>query len=445
MIYEQKTKIAGKVGNFYLTSRDFNGIPLADLYKSTKLTELEFKDILRELVKDRSIDLIYEGDIPNPHIKPFPAPAIEKQLEKLESIEIDKELTSQEKEARSMGDGPIKIRLVFDIIGCCVYPTPEFLRATVDWKQYIGRPFTLRLAMGEWQLRPYFFELGILAIYRNDPRYRYHTDDITGSLSAISEDQLNPSDQVFIKHFGFGFDEKGNRSVAVLLADLSNLTPQHQQIWNAKVLGGYYRFKLHPDFRKSILGHFYDGDSIFSAFIEEIKIINLMATNIKGKPLFNNTFERYEKPDNFGFLLLPTQREFEQFALTLDRMLFDNINHSFFDGLIEETDLNEKESLEKISSFRKMEIWINKAIKFPDPKPKDEMFAIIRKIRGLRSKPAHTYVENEWNNKFFSSQKELMKEAYKAIRTLRLILANNPKSKEVEIPEWLQSGQIRTF
>lgn len=432
-----------KVLDFYLNSRDFNGIPLGDLYKYSGLAEEDFKTQLLSSIKSRKVDLIYEE--PNPHIKPFPAPLVEKQTEKLSSLKLDEEIESIEKSAEVFGSGEVKIRFAVDTIGCCVYPTPEYLRATIDWTRYVNRPFTLRLAMGEWQLRPYFFELGVLAIYRNDPRYRYHTDDITGSLNPTSEDELNPSDQIFIQHFGFGFDDKGNRSVAVLLTDLSKLTPQHQQIWNAKVLSGYYRFKLHPDFRKSILGHFYDGDSVFSAFIEEIKIINQMAMNIKGKPLFNKTFERDEKPDNFGFLILPTQREFEQFALTLDRMLFDNVNSSFFDGLIEKEDLKEKEDLDKISSFRKMEVWINKVIKFPDPRPKDDMFKTIRKIRGLRSKPAHTYIENEWNNKFFSDQKELIKEAYRAIRTLRLILANNPKSRDVEIPDWLQSGQIRTF
>src|SRR5262249_15655395 len=143
-------------------------------------------------------------------------------------------------------------------------------------------------------------------------------------------DGLVPSDEIFLKHFGFGFDETGNRSVAVLLTDLSKLSPEHQQIWKARMLKGYYRFRLHPDFRRSILVHFYEGDSIFSAFIEELKIINEMTTNIQGRPLLKATFESDEKPENFGFLLLPTQREFEMFALTLDRMLFDNIDHRFF-------------------------------------------------------------------------------------------------------------------
>lgn len=432
------------VTDFYISSRDFNGIPLADLFTKTGLSEEQFKEKILAAVKSREVDLIYEGDIPNPHIKPFPAPKVEEQVAKLASIKIVESLQTADAESQTFGEGEIKIRFAVDNIGCCVYPTPEHLKKVVDWRQYASRPFTLRLAMGEWQLRPYFFELGILAIYRNDPRYRYHTDDITGSFSAVSE-ELNPSDQVFVKHFGFGFDEQHNRVVAILLADLSKLTPQHQQIWKAKMLGGFHRFKLHPDFRRSILGHFYEGDSVFSAFVEELRIINEMSTNIMGVPLFRKTYQHYEKPENFCFLLLPTQREFEQFAQTLDRMLSDNIDEEFFKDVITQADLGPDEKLADIKSIRKLEIWLNKTVRFPDPKPKDEMLKTFRAIRRLRSKPAHTYVENEWGAKFLDEQKELIKKAYRAVRTLRLILANNRANRTVEVPDWLQNGEIRSF
>lgn len=407
------------------------------------LVEEQFKEQILVGIKNREIDLIYEE--PNPHIKPFPAPSVEKQIQKLESIEVDKSIHKAEEDAETFGSGEIKFSWTVDTIGCCVYPSPELLRKIVDWRKYRSRPFTLRLAMGEWQLRPYFFEAGILAIYRNDPRYRYHTDDITGSLSAHSEELLNFSDQIFIKHFGFGFDENGNRVVAVLLTDLAELTPQHQQIWEAKMLGGYYKYKLHPDFRKSILGDFYDGNSIFSAFIEEIKIINEMAMKINNLNLFKKTFEYGDKPENFGFLILPTQREFEQFAQTLDRMLSDNLNPDFFASEIEQGDLSDTEELKKIGTIRKLEIWIRKSFRFPNTKPRDEMLKIIRDIRSLRSKPSHSYTENEWRATFLDEQKKLMERAYRAVRTLRLILTNHPKARAVEIPEWLQQGQIRTF
>lgn len=441
-----RENILNEITNFYLNSRDFNGIPIEDLYKKSSLLEDKFKEEITALIKNRKIDLIYEGAIPNPHIKPFPAPAIEKQIEKLHQFQIDDHIKQSAASAEASGEGAIKIRFVQGI-GCCVYPAPDHLKNKVDWKKYVSRPFTLRLAMGEWQLRPYFFELSILAIYRSDPRYTYRTDDITGSISYVDEKLLNPSDQIFIEHFGFGFDVGDIRAVAVLLTDLAKLTPEHQQIWKAKMLNGYYKYRLHPDFRKSILGYFYEKESIFSAFLKELEIIKEMSEKISGVSLINKIFDYDEKPENFGFLILPTLREYELFCHTLDRMMCDNLNKEFFKDKIIESDLSEGEKMEKIDKqlIRKLEIWINKTVRFSDHGPKDEMFKIFRKIRRLRSKPAHAYFKNEWNLRFYEDQKELVKQAYTAIRTLRLILANHNLAKSVKVPKWLFKGEIRTL
>ncbi|MBX4186777.1 MAG: hypothetical protein KW802_00745 [Candidatus Doudnabacteria bacterium] len=440
-------KIKTKVKDFYLTSRDFNGIPLENLFEYSKLEEAIFKPVLIELIKSRDIDLVYEGDIPNPHIKPFPAPSIDKQIEKINSLGIEDHIKSADENAEKITVGENTIRLFVAGIGCCVYPTPEYLRKTIDWRHYTSSPFTLRLAMGEWQLRPYFFELGILAVYRNDPRYRYNTDDVSGSLYSIQDELLMPSDQIFLKQFGFGFHKNGVRAVAALLCDLTRLSPEHQQIWKAKMLKDSHNFKLHPDYRKSILGHWPEKSSIFTAFLEEMRVINEMAKKIKGIPVLKEVFTDDSKPENFGFLILPTLREYELFCHTLDRMMADNINEDFFDGEIDVADLSEGETLEGLSGkkIRKMEIWINKKIRFSDHEPKDQMFKTFREVRRLRSKPGHALFINKWDLDFYKQQKELFKKAYTAIRVLRLILTNHRAAKTVEVPGWLFKGEIRTF
>jgi len=440
-------KILEKVTDFYFSSKDFNGIPLSDLYQFVDIEEAVFKETLVNLINKREVDLIYEGDIPNPHIKPFPAPPIDKQIEKIQKTKIDDNIKSIEENAETINGGETKITLFFDSIGCCVYPTPERLRKIVDWRRYASRPFTLRLAMGEYQLRPYFFELGILAVYRNDPRYRYSTDDITGSLYSVEGDLLNPSDRIFLKHFYFGFDNNGVRAVAVLLGDLTRLTPEHQQIWKAKMLRGHYKFGLHPDARKGILGHFPDKCSIFTAFLEELRVINEMAVKIKGVSLLKEVFGEKNKPENFGFLILPTLREFDLFCHTLDRMMNDNINEDFFDGEIKQEDLDSRETLKEIKGYkiRKLNLWITKKFRLPDPKPKDDMIKTLKYIRGLRSKPAHAHYVNKWDLSLYRKQRKLVKRAYTAMRVLRLILTNDLRARAVEVPKWLHKGEIRTF
>ena len=86
---------------FYLSSRDFNGISLADLYREIGLTEAQFKEQLLTSIRQRELDLIYGGD--NPHIKPFPASKVREQVTKLESIEIDEALRAAESEAMTFG------------------------------------------------------------------------------------------------------------------------------------------------------------------------------------------------------------------------------------------------------------------------------------------------------------------------------------------------------
>jgi hypothetical protein len=437
--------ISQKVKDFYFYSRDFNGITLSDLYEFAAIDEQAFKKQLETLIRDRSIDMIWEGDIPNQHIKPFPAPEVEKQVEKLNSIDIDQSIKDAEESAQTVGEGETKIVWSIDTIGCCVYPAPEFLQKEVDWQQYSTRPFTLRLAKGEWQLRPYFFELGVLAIYRNDPRYRYQTNDVDGSLYSVEGNNLRPLDKIFLKHFYFGFDEHGTRSVAVLLGDLWHLTPEHQQIWKAKMLPGSYRFKLHPDARKGILGHFPDRCSIFNAFLEELKVINEMALKIKNVPLLKGTFGYDEKPENFGFLILPTLREYEAFCLTLDRMMSDNLNAEFFAGEIDKSDVKNGKTPRDIGNITKLDIWVSKNFRLLDSDPKNQMIKTFRDVRSLRSKPAHSYFSNEWNLNYYEEQRELVNRAYTAIRVLRLILANHPKSQEVNVPDLLFKGEIRTF
>lgn len=438
-------QIIKKVTEFYFKSGDFNGIALENLFNTISLDESVFKSILTELIIDRSIDLVYEGDIPNPHIKPFPANPVQVQLEKLKSFEIKWHIEDAEKNAEKINIDVKMVSLFVRGIGCCVYPTPEHLRKTVDWKKYVSQPFTLRLAMGEWQLRPYFFELSILAIYRNDPRYRYQTDDITGSLYSNGDGSLNRSDDIMLAHFYFGFDQTGVRAVAVLLTDLQALSPQHQQIWRAKMLPDSFRFGLHPDARQSILGHFPNKVSIFSAFRKELEVINEMTTKIKGMCLMKKDFQYEEKPENFGFLILPTLREYESFCHTLDRMMSENINEEFFDGEINQFDLRNGQELDKIRGITKLDIWITKSFDIVEPNRKMEMIKTFRDVRELRSKPAHIHLKNEWSLSYYHFQRKLIYRAYTAIRTLRLILAIHPDCDDVKVSDWLYKGQIRDF
>jgi hypothetical protein len=80
-------------------------------------------------------------------------------------------------------------------------------------------PFTLRLALGDGQLEYRPFDLAVLEDYRNDPRYIYQSNDISGWISVHDEHYTSAAmrepDKVMLETFGFCYDDDMNRAVAV--------------------------------------------------------------------------------------------------------------------------------------------------------------------------------------------------------------------------------------
>ena len=88
--------------------------------------------------------------------------------------------------------------------------------------------------------------------------------------------------------------------------------------------------------------------------------------------------------------------------------------------------------------------WMEAKIVVKDDAP-NNMIKTFRKIRRLRQNPAHKVNENVFDPQYFQLQREIIIEAYEAIRLLRLIFANHPSVKEYNIPDWLKAGDIWTY
>ena len=412
--------ILREVTDHYLNSGDFNGL------FALKLTgdQEQLKSALSQMIREDRISLTF-GDIhPNPHIKAFEAEPASKQLEKIDTLGLQ---------------------------SVCIYPTKAHLATVVDQSQYHGLPFTQKLAMGEPQLGFYSFNLSVLEIYRNDPRYYYRNDDVSGTISIASNHpesgEMQKSDQVLLQTFGFSYDSNMNRAVAVFLRYLADLSPEHQQIWNAKVLGPDY--KLHPDYYKSSMGHWPEGASLFTAFLYEQYHINEMCRLMGRPPLFRQEFTEGRRPRGFGFLVRPTLKEFNDFVLLLDKMLSDNIDVQFFQGevpLEEEVPRDDgRVVIRHKGSLAVLEEWVRAKFRPSDPEPIDEMFAALRDTRKQRQHPAHAVEEDRFDQKYFQEHRELAMRAYDAIRTLRLMFKNHPACHAHSIPDWLQTGKIWTY
>lgn len=368
------------------------------------------------------MDLVRGDGHPNPHIKALPPDPPDIQLAKIK--------------ADGLGDG-------------CLYPTPEALIHFVKLEHYRGHPYTSELALGAAQLDFRAFDLRSLEYYRNDPRFEYRVDDIHGSIVYKDEyfDKNSPAhDQLVMERFGFCYSDKRRRAVAVFLWDLHKLDGEQQEHWKRFDLGGGYR--LHPDyFRTSIIGDFPEGVSVFDAFLEEKHHINIMCGLIGWPPLFRSEHKAHDRPEGFGFLIRPTHKEMRGFLLLLDQLMSDDLNRDFFSD-IEMAEKATTESGKEISvpkgTIQALQEWIDKTIRFNDPKPKDEMLKAFRNIRKLRQRPAHKHEKDVFDENLFETQREAIISAYGAVKTLRLMLANHPKARSHQVPQWLQEARIWT-
>jgi hypothetical protein len=411
--------------DFYLDSGDFNGYSGHRIHHQHGQSYNAIRQLFGELVKDGRGTIVF-GDLhPNPHIRAFADETQEKQLQKLISAPLEH---------------------------ACVYPSAKHLSTVIAMADYLDRPFTRELALGAGQLEFRSFDLSVLESYRNDPRYRYTNDDVRGQICVTDEfyqsGQMHGKDQVILETFGFSYDEQMNRAVAAFLRYLNRLTPEHQQTWNSKRLSG--RFRLDPDYyRNSILGDWGSGISVFDAFLEELKIVNLMCAAMERPALFRDTFED-NRPRNFSFLVRPTREEFNDFVLTLDKMMSDNINKKFFQDEVPDESEGEREDgkivVRKRGTVAMLEEWIGSHFRPADPKLMGDMVAALKQVRKLRQDPAHVLRADVFDQKFFHQQRGLVVAAYSAVRTLRLIFGSHPavKGANIEIPDVLYEGKIWT-
>jgi hypothetical protein len=405
-----RNQLLARITKHYLESRDFNGLPVD---QDTPRGQVE------QLIRTGLVSLNRGDRHPNPHVKAFAPEPVDEQLRKIAEAGIDG----------------------------CLYPEPIHLEKVVNKADYEGRPFSRCLALGEPQLSFKVFDLNVLEHYRNDPRYYFTIDDLHGRISVHDDVEMRERDEIFLQTFGFAYDDNMNRAVAVFLRYLRRLTPEHQRLWEARLLEGEY--DLHPDYWANAMGIWTHRVSIFVAFAEEMTIINKMCRLMGRAQLFRSEVGGGSRPREFAFLLRPTQKAFHEFVLCLDKMISENIDINFF-GLDvsaerERTRSDGKIVVERKGSLQMLAEWLEESVELVDPKPKDDMLATFRKIRKMRQAPAHRLGRDIFDQALFREQRQLMLKAYAAVRTLRLILANHPASEQVEVPDWLYKGEILSY
>lgn len=389
---------------FYLSSGDFNGLPLrpdateADIIEAIKLTRQDL------------IQVVTQDDYLNPHIRPWQSRrSIDQQVESLTEL----------KDAGEYGVA-------------CLYPTHKAMKSVRLPKRYNDRPYEKELAKGTGVLELAFFTPDVLEFYRNDPRYHCRIGDFSVYMSVNDDvygDAGEPEkDKVSLEHAGFAydlskFDKKDPNSpiirrLAVFVGDMARLSPEHQQRWKTFQVDEA-NVKPHPVWITNQMGNWTDDIGTFQRFFTELANINNLYQLAFGQDLFITT----EKPDDMGWILRASQKEWDEQVVLLDKLLSDNIRHEALNSAnVSRLDADGKnmgtiQRLHKLMEMTKL-----------NPELIQSTLKPFRDVRSARQKPAHAIRSNLSDKTFVHKQVALMGQINHSLLGLRTWLSSHPKT-----------------
>lgn len=407
----KKEKVLNEIINFYLNSRDFNGLPVYNM-------EYYDYNTLCELIDEGLVEVLSGKDVLNPHVKCF---------------NIDIPLDQQKENVSETTNLSV------------LYPTKK---ALVSVPQDYSRPYSLLLEKGEQQLKIIYFNIEILERYVNNPKFLIMDNGYRGNIYVKDEymDDETIIDE-YIKNYGMAYidGKQFERAIGVFVGDLGKLSSKKQMLWKGFELPNQSECLISPGFIKNlVLGEWVEEIWIFHALIEEMIIINNQCEKMGLPKLFNKTFGTHysEMPDGFRNILLPTLKNYYDFVLVMEKIIVHNISYDTFQvnaPHIRSIDRKDKAGNYK-GSLALLEEWLVKNIRTTED-IKETIIYPLKNIRKIRQRPAHELISNQYDITLFKKQLDLMNNTYSAIRSIRLFFSNHPLAKNINIPEYLISGK----
>ncbi len=400
---EFKMEFLKRIIQRYIESRDFNGFYLDGTDQRERQTAIK-------LTQAGLVQVVSEEDYPNPHIRPWPSRrTVEQQVASISTLTPDS-------------------------YGVCLYPTPEGLKKQRPSRRSTGQPYRQAMARGKGTLELAYYNFEVLEQYRNDPRFSFEFYDFGAKVDTTDKtyfDQSEPEhDKTGIQHIGFAYDlssyDRGDpespviRRVCAFYGDLAELSPVHQQRWKTYEVKPD-SLKPHPVWWGQQMGHWADAPGPFEQFFFELKSLNELHARAFGKPLFRTD----ERPSDFGWILRPSQHEWDRFIQDLDKLLSDNISH-------EALDLPGVPRLDgagkNIGTLNRLETLLTTRGNSTENIKK--VLKPFRKVRQARQKPAHTLRKNITDKTFVHKQIALLEDVTATLSALRYFWQSHPKNKE---------------
>ncbi|MDP7739478.1 hypothetical protein [Mycobacterium paragordonae] len=395
--------------SFYLDSRDFNGLPI---YEPDKIDV----DAASELVRQGLVQVVSDEDYMNPHIRPWPSGrSIEDQVDSLQRIKNNEYMV-------------------------CLYPTAVAMKDYDFSDRYKDRPYHRRMAEGKGALELAFFRYDVLEPYRNDPRFVFRFNDYGVEIWLNDDlyiDESEPeADKTAIDHVGFAYDlskfdkddpdSEIRRLVCALYVDLCKLNSAHQLRWSTYEVEPGPDVAPHHIWWGSQMGHWPDGMGTFERFFFELKTLNKLFADAHRVDLVSTV----DRPDGLGWILRPSQSEFDSFVHQLDKLLSDNLRHKAFDelGIARRNDADEL-----IGSLNRLDLTLERF--GVSESARSEVLEPLRNVRRLRQKPAHALRENVTNATFVHHQASLLRDVTTSVELLRRFWQTHPANAGWKEPE----------
>ena len=398
------TDLLDEVIKRYLHSGDFNG-----LYVDAETLD---RPVASKLVEDGLVEVVAEEDFINPHIRPWPSRrSIESQVASID-------------------------RLNDETYGLCLYPKAQALKAVRTPKRYAHQPFSQAMAKGRGTLELAYFRFDVLEQYRNDPRFLFKFEDFGADATigdeAFLDDEESEEDKTGLQHVGFAYDLSGYdpndadspiiRRVCVFYGDLAKLTPTHQQRWKTYQVDET-GLHPHPVWMTQQMGHWPDGFGPFERLLFEMACLNELHERAFGKPLLRTT----DRPRDFGWILRPSQHEWDTFIQQLDKLLSENLSHDALDlrGVPRKDDVGQNiGSLNRLAALLSSRGVSESAVK--------DVLKPLRDVRQARQRPAHALRANITDKTFVHKQVVLIERVTESLFMLRRFWQTHPKNHDWE-------------
>lgn len=393
-------QLLGLVRKQYLQSPQFNGLHIfGDLAPSVGAAAAQ-------LVAAGLVQVMTGEDYPNIHIRPWPSRrSVEAQLNDIADLSDDD-------------------------YGVALYPTPLGMKGVRLPRRFAHRPYAQAMARGRGTLDLAFFQFDVLEQYRNDGRFRFGFGDAGASMGltdeASEDGDVFERDHVGMSHIGFAYDLREYdpddpnspiiRRVAAFYCDLAALTPEHQRRWETYEVGPE-GLDPHPLWWNSQMGHWEDAVGPFSRLFMELENLNQLAILSFGETMFRTV----ERPPEFGWLLRPSQKEWDEFVGQLDKLLSENLRSQFFARAGVEAfddDNRPRGTLTRLQLF----MIGGGASEFAARR----LLGPLRTVRKARQAPAHAIRENITDKTFVHRQIALLNDVVEAIGALRVWLSTHP-------------------